>query len=120
MGQIFATEPRPLGGRNSAMTKADLVEAVYKCSGLSRHEATTMVETVIDVVKEALQQGEPVQIVCFGTFRVRRKGARIGRNPKTGQTVTIAPRKVLSFKPSTVISRLLNHKPVTSDAAIHT
>jgi integration host factor subunit alpha len=82
------------------MTKADLVEAVYERMGLSHHECRAAVEATLQVLKEVLEHGEPVKIVAFGSFRVRQKRARVGRNPKTGQAIVIPPRRVLTFKPS--------------------
>lgn len=78
----------------------DLSEAVFREVGLSRNECAGLVESVLDHVSDALVRGEQVKISGFGTFTVRHKAERIGRNPKTGEEVPIAPRKVLSFRPS--------------------
>ncbi|MBB4659675.1 integration host factor subunit alpha [Parvularcula dongshanensis] len=84
-------------------TRADLTEAVYKAAGLSRTESASLVENVLDSVAEALERGETVKLSSFGTFQVRSKNERIGRNPKTGEEVPITPRRVLTFRPSHVL-----------------
>jgi integration host factor subunit alpha len=90
------------------LTRADLSEAVYQQLGLSRNESASLVERVLDEVVEALQRGEQVKLSSFGTFLVRAKGGRVGRNPKTGQEVPISPRKVLLFRPSHVLKDQIN------------
>jgi integration host factor subunit alpha len=85
------------------MTKADLIELIYERIGFSKKEAAEAVETVLESIKASLEQGEVVKIVGFGNFVVRRKMARKGRNPKTGEEVTITPRQVVTFKPSQVL-----------------
>ena len=85
------------------MTKADLVELIYERIGFSKKEAAEAVETVLESIKASLENGEVVKIVGFGNFVVRRKMARKGRNPKTGEEVTITPRQVVTFKPSQVL-----------------
>ena len=90
------------------MTRAQLSEAVYQEVGLSRNESSDLVESVLDEVAEALAQGEVVKISSFGSFSVRQKGQRIGRNPKTGEEVPILPRKVLVFRPSHVLKNRIN------------
>ena len=84
----------------ATLTRMDLAEAVFREVGLSRAECAQLVESVLDHVSEALVKGEQVKISSFGTFSVRDKGARIGRNPKTGEEVPIEPRRVLTFRPS--------------------
>ena len=83
-----------------ALTRMDLSEAVFREVGLSRNESAQLVESVLDHISDALVQGQQVKISSFGTFSVRDKSARIGRNPKTGQEVPINPRRVLTFRPS--------------------
>jgi integration host factor subunit alpha len=78
----------------------DLSEAVFREVGLSRSESAALVESVLQHVSDALVAGETVKISSFGTFSVRSKAARMGRNPKTGEEVPISPRRVLSFRPS--------------------
>lgn len=84
----------------STLTRMDLSEAVFREVGLSRNESADLVETVLDHVSDALVSGESVKISSFGTFSIRSKNERIGRNPKTGEEVPIAPRRVLTFRPS--------------------
>jgi len=91
------------------MTKNDIIESVYERLGaFSKREATDMVETLLDLLKDALVRDGKVKISGFGTFSVRNKGPRPGRNPMTGKTIMIAPRKVVSFKASKVLRDLLN------------
>ena len=82
------------------LTRMDLSEAVFREVGLSRNESSQLVESVLAHVSDALVAGEQVKISSFGTFSVRDKAARIGRNPKTGEEVPILPRRVLTFRPS--------------------
>ncbi|MDA8174697.1 MAG: integration host factor subunit alpha [Nitrospiraceae bacterium] len=82
------------------MTKADLVEIIYEKVGLSKKEAQTIVETIFDTITEFFRDGESVKVSGFGTFNVRSKRARRGRNPKTGDELEITPRKVLTFRAS--------------------
>lgn len=96
------------------VTRADLAEAVYRQVGLSRNESAALVESVLDLVVDALQRGESVKISAFGTFAVRQKGRRIGRNPKTGVEVPILPRKVLVFRPSQVLKARINGEALTA------
>ena len=84
----------------STLTRMDLSEAVFREVGLSRNESADLVETVLEHVSDALVSGESVKISSFGTFSIRSKNERIGRNPKTGEEVPIAPRRVLTFRPS--------------------
>lgn len=85
---------------DSTLTRMDLSEAVFREVGLSRNESADLVESVLDHVSDALVSGESVKISSFGTFSIRDKNERIGRNPKTGEEVPIAPRRVLTFRPS--------------------
>lgn len=91
------------------MTKADIVEGVYeRLGGNSKKEAAAIVETILDVMKDALVSGDKVKISSFGSFTVRSKRNRMGRNPKTGKPLQITARKVLTFKPSQVLRSVLN------------
>lgn len=90
------------------VTRADLSEAVYQEVGLSRNESADLVESVLNEVSEALVRGEMVKISSFGSFAVRQKGRRIGRNPKTGEEVPILPRRVLVFRASHVLKNRIN------------
>ena len=90
------------------ITRADLAEAVYEQVGLSRNESSDLVEAVLDEMMQALIKDENVKISSFGSFSVRQKGERIGRNPKTGVEVPILPRKVLVFRASHVLKDRIN------------
>jgi integration host factor subunit alpha len=92
------------------MTKADLVELVCERVNCSKKAAEGAVEEVFTMLRECLSRGEKVKISGFGSFAVNRKEARRGRNPQTGDAITIAARRVLSFKPSEILKeRVLNH-----------
>lgn len=82
------------------LTRMDLSEAVFREVGLSRNESAQLVESVLTHLSDALVAGETVKVSSFGTFSVRDKSARVGRNPKTGDEVPISPRRVLTFRPS--------------------
>jgi len=84
----------------NTLTRMDLSEAVFREVGLSRNESAQLVEAVIQHMSDALVGGEQVKISSFGTFSIREKNERMGRNPKTGEEVPISPRRVLSFRPS--------------------
>ncbi len=90
------------------VTRSQLSEAVYQEVGLSRNESTELVESVLEEISSALIRGEVVKISSFGSFSVRQKGQRIGRNPKTGEEVPILPRKVLVFRASHVLKGRVN------------
>ena len=85
---------------NKTLTRMDLSEALFREVGLSRNDSAQMVESVLGHMSDALAGGEQVKISSFGTFSVRDKTARVGRNPKTGEEVPINPRRVLTFRPS--------------------
>lgn len=85
---------------DKTLTRMDLSDAVFRAVGLSRNESAQLVERVLDLMSDALVNGEQVKISSFGTFSVRSKTARVGRNPKTGEEVPISPRRVLTFRPS--------------------
>lgn len=89
--------------RPRTITRADLVEAVYQKVGLSRAESSGLVEMVLGEIADTIARGETVKLSSFGSFLVRSKGERIGRNPKTGVEVPITPRRVLTFKPSNIL-----------------
>ncbi len=90
------------------MTRADLTEAVYQEVGLSRNESAQLVESVLEEIASTLSTGESVKVSSFGTFSVRDKAERIGRNPKTGDEVPISPRRVLVFRASHVLKDRIN------------
>ena len=91
------------------ITRADLTDAVYQEVGLSRNESADLVDSVLGEIAGALVQGDVVKISSFGSFSVRKKGQRIGRNPKTGEEVPILPRRVLVFRASNVLKSHINN-----------
>jgi integration host factor subunit alpha len=100
------------------LTRAQLTEAVYQEVGLSRNESADLVEAVLGEISTALTRGDIVKISSFGSFFVRQKGQRIGRNPKTGEEVPILPRKVLVFRPSHVLKNRINQGLDKIEAAL--
>ena len=88
---------------SETITRAELSQAVYEEVGLSRNESAELVEAVLEEISTALENGEMVKISSFGTFALRDKNQRIGRNPKTGEEVPILPRRVLTFRASNVL-----------------
>ena len=90
------------------VTRADLSEAVYQEVGLSRNESADLVESVLNEISDALVRGEMVKLSSFGSFSVRQKGERMGRNPKTGEEVPILPRRVLVFRVSHLLKNRIN------------
>ena len=99
------------------VTRAQLTEAVYQEVGLSRNESAELVESVIAEISDALERGEMVKISSFGSFAVRHKGERVGRNPKTGQEVPISPRRVLVFRASHALKHQINDGNTSGDDA---
>ncbi|MGI9439349.1 MAG: integration host factor subunit alpha [Parvibaculales bacterium] len=93
---------------NKTITRADLSEAVFNEIGLSHTESAQLVESVLHEISNALVAGETVKLSSFGSFSVRQKNARIGRNPKTGEEVQISPRRVLTFRASHVLKDKIN------------
>lgn len=89
------------------MTKADLVEIIFEKVGLLKKEAQDIIEVIFDTIKNAVTQGESVKVSGFGTFNVRKKQARRGRNPQTGSELEITPRRVLTFKASNQLKELI-------------
>ena len=92
----------------NTVTRADLGEAIYEEIGLSRNDSAKLVESVLQEVCDALVSGENVKVSSFGSFMIRNKGERTGRNPKTGEEVPISPRRVLVFRPSNILKERLN------------
>ena len=92
------------------LTRADLAEALVEKIGLPRNESQDMVEIILKEISDSLAKGEQVKLSSFGSFGIRSKGERIGRNPKTGQEVPITPRKVLVFKPSNIMKETINEQ----------
>tara|TARA_X000000950_G_scaffold94567_2_gene119239 strand:- start:14027 stop:14338 length:312 start_codon:yes stop_codon:yes gene_type:complete len=92
MGEVYMSE--------KTLTRMDLSESVFREVGLSRNESADLVESVLEKISASLVSGEQVKISSFGTFSIRQKNARVGRNPKTGEEAPIPPRRVLTFRPS--------------------
>ncbi|MBM3096534.1 integration host factor subunit alpha [Gluconobacter cerinus] len=92
----------------STVTRANLVEHIYSRVGLSRHDSSMILESVLEKISSTLEAGESVKLSGFGTFSVRQKGERIGRNPKTGVEVPILPRAVLVFRSSQLLRDQMN------------
>ena len=93
------------------MRKADIANEIYKQVGISKNEAADIVELVLNMLKAVLHKGESVKIAGFGNFVVRSKGARKGRNPRTGEEIGITPRRVVTFRPSQVFKKYVNSYP---------
>jgi integration host factor subunit alpha len=94
---------------SKTLTRADLAEAVFVKVGLPRNEAADLVELVLKEIVSGLERGEPVKLSSFGSFGIREKAQRIGRNPKTGETVPITPRRVLVFKASNIMKERIKN-----------
>ncbi|MFV0280353.1 MAG: integration host factor subunit alpha [Rhodoblastus sp.] len=94
------------------VTRADLADAVYRAVGLSRAESASMVETVLGEISDVIAAGEAVKLSSFGSFLVRAKGERVGRNPKTGVEASISPRRVIVFKASHLLKSRVNGKEI--------
>ncbi len=90
------------------MTKADIFEKVQECLGFTRKESAEMVEAVFALMKNTLESGEDLKISGFGSFMVKKKADRRGRNPQTGESITIEARRILTFKPSGVLKAQIN------------
>lgn len=95
-----------MGGKT--LTRADLAEAVVKRIGLPRNESADLVELVLNEISASLEKGEQVKLSSFGSFGVREKKQRVGRNPKTGEEVPITPRRVLVFRPSAIMKNRID------------
>jgi integration host factor subunit alpha len=90
------------------MTKADIVENIYEKVGFSKKDSAELVELVFDIIKGTLETGDKIKIAGFGNFVVKSKADRRGRNPQTGEEITITARRILTFKPSQVLKASLN------------
>jgi len=95
--------------KGKTLTRADLAEALVSKVGLPRNESQEIVELVLKEISTTLAQGEGVKLSSFGSFGIRQKGLRIGRNPKTGEEVPITPRRVLIFRPSNIMKQRINN-----------
>ena len=93
---------------SKTLTRADLAEALVEKVGLPRNESQELVELVLSEISNALADGDPVKLSSFGSFGIRDKGERVGRNPKTGEEVPITPRRVLVFRPSNIMKDRIN------------
>lgn len=93
------------------MTKADIVERVHKNTGYDKKDAFELVELVFETMKDTLAGGECLKISGFGSFNVKQKADRRGRNPQTGEAITIEARKILTFKPSLLLRQSINAEP---------
>ncbi len=104
-----------MGGKT--LTRADLADAVVQRVGLSRNESQELVDTVLAEICTSLEGGDPVKLSSFGSFGLREKGERIGRNPKTGEEKVISPRRVLVFRASNIMKNKINRGLVRREAA---
>jgi integration host factor subunit alpha len=95
---------------SKTLTRADLADALVRKVGLPRNESQELVERVLSEISETLSQGEGVKLSSFGSFGVRAKAQRMGRNPKTGEEVPITPRRVLVFRPSNIMKERINSR----------
>lgn len=91
-----------------SLTKLDLIELVYMSTGFSKKESAEFVEGTFEILKETLSRGETVKISGFGNFVVKEKKGRAGRNPQTGEAITITARKILTYKPSNILRQMIN------------
>jgi len=89
------------------MTKADIADSIFEKVGLSKKEAQDIIEIIFDTLKQTFKEGESVKVSGFGTFHVRKKSARRGRNPKTGEDLEISPRKVITFRASNKLKLII-------------
>ncbi len=92
------------------MTKADIVDNIHKSNGLSKKESFDILEAVFSIMKDTLESGEKIKVAGFGNFEVKEKKDRKGRNPQTGEAITITARRVLTFKPSMTLKTAINQK----------
>lgn len=102
--------------KGKTLTRADLAEALVNKVGLPRNESQDVVEMVLGEISTALAKGEGVKLSSFGSFGIRQKGQRVGRNPKTGKEVPITPRRVLVFRPSNIMKERINEGLSTKPA----
>lgn len=102
---------------DQTLTRADLTDAIHRSLGISRNESSDFVERILEQVSSTLERGETVKISSFGTFSVRQKKLRMGRNPKTGEEVPITPRRVVTFRASHVLKDQINKSLAGRSAA---
>jgi integration host factor subunit alpha len=106
VGETMVMGGRAMGGKT--LTRADLAEAIVEKVGLPRNESQELVELVLGEISTCLADGKSVKLSSFGSFGIRQKGERVGRNPKTGQEVPITPRRVLVFRASNIMKNRIN------------
>jgi integration host factor subunit alpha len=107
------------GAKEKRTTKFELVQAVYtKLGGFSKKEAADLVDLIFELMKETLGRGEMIKISGFGNFVLRDKRQRVGRNPQTGEPITISSRRVLTFKPSALLKHALNNEGADAPAPV--
>lgn len=94
--------------RRNGMTKAELVEQVARSTELTKKHAEIIVNTVFESIVDSLKSGEKIELRGFGSFRIRKRGARIGRNPKTGDRVKVPAKRIPYFKPGKDLREMLN------------
>jgi integration host factor subunit alpha len=104
--RVLGGAVKTMGGKT--LTRADLAEAVVQKVGLPRNESQELVELILREISSSLAAGHTVKLSSFGSFGIRQKGQRVGRNPKTGQEVPITPRRVLVFRPSNIMKDRIN------------
>lgn len=102
---------------DNTLTRADLTDAIHRSLGISRNESAVFVERILEEVSASLEKGDTVKISSFGTFTVRQKKQRMGRNPKTGEEVPITPRRVVTFRASHVLKDQINKSLAGGSAA---
>lgn len=102
---------------DGTLTRANLTDAIHRSLGISRNESSDFVERILEEVSRSLERGETVKISSFGTFTVRQKKQRMGRNPKTGEEVPITPRRVVTFRASHVLKDQINKSLAGRSAA---
>lgn len=93
------------------MTKADIVDKIFEKVGLTKKESVNVVEELFGLIKDTLEAGEKIKIAAFGSFEVKEKKDQRGRNPQTGEEITIEARRILTFKPSAVLKQAINALP---------
>ena len=107
MGVLLIQQSKQIGGEKNNMTKADLVAQVAKKAGLTSKAAKDAVNTVFNTVSDAMKRGEKVVVTGFGTFLVRKRAARKGRNPQTGAEIKIAATKTPGFTAGKSLKRMV-------------
>jgi integration host factor subunit alpha len=107
---LLPGEGIPISKGNEIMTKEDIVECIQSTTGMQKKESYDMLEAVLSIMKDTLIAGENIKVSKFGVFEVREKKDRKGRNPQTGEPITINARRILTFKPSVILRNGINHE----------